>query len=281
MELSKFLPGDFSKRKKIAIIAGRGSYPILLWSRMQRHNLDVSLIALGGETEEGLISEFPRDRHVKISIGQIGKLLSFVKNREIGYVIMAGQIQPKKLFHGLVPDLKALLLLAKLKEKNGETIFGAIALEIENAGAMVLDARCFMDEDLATIGNMTKAKLKIKEEYLTHGIKIAKGISELGIGQSVIVRKGTVLAVEDFAGTNDLIRRASKFKVDDAFLIKTAKGGQDFRFDVPIFGSQTLELMLESGISTAVLEADSLIILDKENILSAANKSNVAIWGFQ
>lgn len=280
MEISTFLPRNFSRQKKIAIIAGRGIYPILLYDRMQRHELDVYLVVPDGETDGGLISRFSGGKFIKISIGQIGKLLSFIESNGIDYVVMAGQIQPKKLFHGLIPDLKALFMLSRLKEKNAETIFGAVASEIENVGAKVLDARCFMDEDLAVTGNMTTGKLNIKEEHLEHGIKIAKGISELGIGQSAIIRKGTVLAVEDFAGTNDLIKRASKFKVDDAFLIKTSKHWQDYRFDVPIFGQQTLELMVEHGILTAILESNSVIILDKQNALSFANESNVTVCGF-
>ncbi|MDR1255481.1 MAG: UDP-2,3-diacylglucosamine diphosphatase LpxI [Puniceicoccales bacterium] len=280
MEFSAFLPQNFSKQAKIAIIAGRGSYPALLCDRIAGHGLDTYLIALDGETGEDLISQFSDDKFTKISIGQIGKLLSFVKNNGIGYVMMAGQVQPKKLFHGLIPDFKAISMLAKLPEKNAETIFGAVATELESVGAKVLDARCFMDSDLATAGNMTKTKLRIREEHLAHGIKIAKGISELNIGQCAILRKGTVLAVEDFAGTNDLIRRASKFKVDDAFLIKTCKCERDYRFDVPVFGQQTLNLMVEHSILTAVLEANSVIMLEKESIIASANGNNVAIYGF-
>ncbi|MDR2436132.1 MAG: UDP-2,3-diacylglucosamine diphosphatase LpxI [Puniceicoccales bacterium] len=280
MALSAFLPHDFSEQRRIAIIAGRGLYPSLLCNRMQKHGLDVYLVALEGETSGELVAKFPDGKVGKMPVGKIGKLLSFLGRNAIDYAVMAGQIQPKKLFHGLVPDFKALSLLAKLKTKNAETIFGAIASEIENIGARVLDARCFMDEDLATIGNMTKKKLKIQGEYLDHGIKIARGISELDIGQSAIVRRGTTLAVEDFAGTNDLIERASKFKVDGAFLVKTSKCKQDYRFDVPVFGQRTLDAMVKYGIFAAVLEANSVIILDKKNVLSSANGHNIAICGF-
>jgi DUF1009 family protein len=194
---------------------------------------------------------------------------------------MAGQVQPKKLFHGLNPDIMAIFMLSKLKTRNAETIFGAAVAEIEKMGAEVLDARCFMDDDVATAGNMTGIKLKIKRAYLEHGIKVARGISELDIGQSVIVRKGTVLAVEDFSGTDDMIKRASKFKTDDAFLVKTGKRRQDYRFDVPIFGSRTLKLMIESGISSVILEAESVIILDKQNAMALAGKSKISVYGFQ
>jgi DUF1009 family protein len=193
---------------------------------------------------------------------------------------MAGQIHPQKLFHGLRPDIKAIFMLSKLKTKNAETIFGAVAAEIEKIGAKVLDARCFMDDSMATVGNMTTVKLKIERTHLDHGIEIAKKISELDIGQSAIVRKGTVLAVEDFSGTDDLIKRASKFKTDGAFLIKTGKYQQDCRFDVPIFGQQTLELMIENGISSAVLEAGIVIILDKQNVISLAGSNGISVYGF-
>lgn len=279
MDSSKFLPNEFSYDSKLAIIAGRGIYPQILFDRAKNF-ANIYLIALNDETEPVLRDYVQNDKKININIGQIGQLLSFIKKNAINYVVMAGQVQPKKLFHGLNPDLKALLVLSKLAIKNAETIFGAIAEEIGKTGAKVIDARSFMDEDLVSYGNMTNKCYNIKQEYIDHGIMITKEIAKLGIGQAAIFRKGTVLAVEDFAGTNDLIRRAAKFKTDDVFFVKVSKNKQDFRFDVPIFGQQTLDIMAECNIKTAILESDSVIILNKKSTIETANKYGISILGF-
>lgn len=276
---SRFLPENFSSNSKLAIIAGRGRYPIILAERINQI-LSPYLVALDDETDQSLYKQIDDRKKIKIGIGKIGSLLSFLKKNSIEYVIMAGQIQPKRLFNPLHFDIKALSILAKLKIKNAETIFGAVAEEIEKIGTHVLDARSFMDEELATFGNMTKCRCDIQSAYLEHGIMIAKEVARLDIGQSVICRKGTVIGVEDFAGTDDLIKRSSKFNLKDAFLVKVSKKHQDFRFDVPIFGEQTLRLMQECGVKNAILEKDSVIILDKKKNLAYANDNKINLTGF-
>lgn len=277
--LSRFLPHDFSTQSRLAIIAGRGMYPEILFENAKQ-SADIYLVAINDETESSLYEKVDSDKKIKIHIGQIGKMLSFLKKNNIEYAIMAGQIQPKKLFNPLNFDIKALSILSKLKLKNAETIFGVIATEIENIGTQLLDARCFMDTELVSKGNMCKKSPNIAPEYITHGIMIAKEIARLDIGQAAICKRGTVIAVEDFSGTNDLIKRASKFTLKDAFLVKVSKNNQDFRFDVPIFGKQTIDTMLEYGLNTAVLESDSVIFLQKENNIKFAMKNDIFLLGF-
>ena len=193
---------------------------------------------------------------------------------------MAGQITPRRLFHGLHPDLKALKILNSLKIKNAETIFGAIACEIEAIDISMLDARSFLDDQLATEGLMTVGKLKAGLTDIAHGISIAKGMADLDVGQGVVVRHGTVLAVEAYEGTDPMLRRAGTFKTDDLIFVKTVKRGQDYRFDVPVFGHRTLDVMYESGIRTAVLESGSVLILDKASILEKAHSLKIELLGF-
>lgn len=278
-EFSRFLPSTFSNSPRLAIIAGRGHYPAILLNHIP-HTIKPYLVALRDETDQILYDSVEDSKRIMIEIGQIGKLLTFLKKNSIEYVIMAGQIQPKRLFNPMNFDLKAISILARLKTKNAATIFGAVTAEIEKIGVHVLDGRAFMDDELATFGDMTDHRCKIKPEHLEHGIMIAKEIARLDIGQAVICRKGTTLAVEDFAGTDDLIKNCSKFKLDEAFLIKVSKNNQDFRFDTPIFGKHTLELMNEYGIKNAVLEKDGVIILDKQNALRYANDHNLSLLGF-
>ncbi len=278
--LSKFLPSDFDAAQPIGLIAGRGEYPKLIADRARQMGLPIRLIAFENEATEALYDSFPELERVRINVGQVGKWLKALRTFNCKYTIAAGQVKPGKLFRGLNPDIKAAALLVKLKRKNADTIFGSIAQELDQNGQTALDARAFLDEDMACKGLMTKRFDKIEDTYLQHGIEIASEMARLDVGQGVVVRKGTVLAVEAFEGTDPMLRRAGEFKTDQLIFVKTVKPSQDYRFDVPVFGSRTLETMKEAGISTAVLKADSVIILDRKRVLSEAEASKIQILGF-
>jgi DUF1009 family protein len=276
---SAFLPDDFS-RQPIGLIAGKGRYPIITAGLIRQAGLPVRLISFYCETEAELVESFPADEHIQIKVGQLGKLLKSLQKLGCAYALMAGQLTPKRLFHGLHPDIKALKILNSLSRKNAETIFGAIAEEIEDLGIQLLDARSFLDDQLASEGLMTPGKLKANEDYIDHGIQIAKGISELDIGQGCVVRKGTVLAVEAYEGTDPMLQRAGTFKTDGLIFVKTVKRNQNYCFDVPVFGERTLDVMHASGIRTAALEAGRVIMLDKERLLQKAKTMKIELLGF-
>lgn len=277
---SVFLPENY-QGQPIGLIAGKGAYPRITADRIRRAGLPVRLISFQGETDAGLIENFSKDEHCQIKVGQLGKLLKSLQKLDCGFALMAGQLTPRRLFHGLHPDLKALKILNSLNRKNAETIFGAIASEIEALDIRMLDARCFLDDQLASEGLMTPGKLKAESHYIEHGIQIAKGISELDVGQGCVVRKGTVLAVEAYEGTDPMLQRAGKFKTDGLIFVKTVKRNQDYRFDVPVFGERTLEVMHSSGIRTAALEAERVIMLEKEKLLEQATKLKIELHGFR
>jgi DUF1009 family protein len=277
--ISNYLPKDYNGQA-IGLIAGKGLYPILMAERIRAAGLPLRLVSFLDETEPSLIDSTPKGEHIQIKVGQLGKLLKSLKKLGCSYAVMAGQITPKRLFHGLHPDLKALAILNSLKIKNAETIFGAISAEIEAIGIQMLDARCFLDDQLASAGLMTTGKLKAPQEFIEHGIQIAKGITELDIGQGAVVRKGTVLAVEAYEGTDQMLKRAGSFKTDGLIFVKTVKRQQDYRFDVPVFGERTLEIMHATGIQTAALEVDRVIMLDKAALLSKASKLKIELFGY-
>ncbi len=277
---SAFLPKDFDPKRPVALIAGRGNYPVITATAIRAVGVPLRLIAMDDETEPSLVNSFPAAERITLNVGQIGKMLDTLKSFGAGYALMAGQVKPKKLFHGLTPDLKAAAILFSLKRRNAETIFGAIATEIEKLGVKLLDARAFIDDQMATAGNMAGPKLPTDAEYLEHGIHIAREIARLDIGQGCVVRKGTVLAVEAFEGTDDMLRRAGTFKTDETLFVKTVKARQDFRFDVPVFGLRTLATMKEAGIAAAALEAGKVIILEKTAVLKQAKDWGIALHGF-
>ena len=210
--MSRFLPDNFDASRPLALIAGQGNYPILLAKRARKAGISLRLIELGGETSPELISSLSENERTAVKVGQVGKLLKELKRLGAGYAVMAGQVTPGKLFNGLHPDLKAIRMLAGLDRKNAETIFGAIGNEIEKAGVHLLDARIFMDEDLAEEGMMVKGKEKIEPDHLNHGIDIARENARLDVGQGVVVSRGTVLAVEAFEGTNAMLNACGNLR---------------------------------------------------------------------
>ena len=278
--VTTFLPNNFDGQP-IGLIAGKGLYPKLMADRIREAGVPLRIISFLGETEESLFENIAKDEHIQIKVGQLGKLLKSLLKLNCRYAVMAGQITPKKLFRGLQPDLKALAILNRLKIKNAETIFGAIASEIESLNIHVLDARSFLGDQLADLGRMTTNKKCANKIFIKHGIRIAQGITELDVGQSAVVRKGTVIAVEAFEGTDSMLKRAGTFKTDDLIFIKTVKRDQDYRFDVPVFGERTLDVMNDCNIRTAALEADRVIMLDKDSLIKKANTLEIELLGFR
>ncbi|MFT3870188.1 MAG: UDP-2,3-diacylglucosamine diphosphatase LpxI [Nibricoccus sp.] len=279
--LSAFLPKDFDPKKPVALIAGQGVYPILIANAIRRAGVPLRLIAFEEETRPDLVNSVPDDERRTLLVGQLGKALKTLEQFKAGYALMAGQITPRRLFKGLHPDLKAARILFSLKRRNAETIFGALVAEIEKLGIHMLDARAFIDDHMASPGVMTGGKFPIEKDYVDHGIHIARESARLDIGQGCVVRKGTVLAVEAFEGTDAMIRRAGEFKTDNALFVKTVKANQDYRFDVPCFGLRTLETMREAGLQTAALEAGKVIMIDKPAVLAQAKSWGISLLGFE
>jgi UDP-2,3-diacylglucosamine hydrolase len=279
--LSAFLPPTFDARRPIALIAGQGLYPQLVAHAIRLAGIPLRLVAFEEETSPELVSSFAEaDRRILL-VGQLGKMLKSLKEFDAGYALMAGQISPRRLFKGLHPDLKAVRILASLKRRNAETIFGAIAAEIEKLDVTLLDARAFLDDQLAMSGCMTGRSFPIDPEYVHHGVHIAREMARLDVGQGCVVRKGTVLAVEAYEGTDEMIRRAGSFKTDGALFVKTVKLTQDYRFDVPCFGLRTLETMREAGLAAAALETQRVIILDRSAVITQAKTWGISLLGFE
>lgn len=279
--LSAFLPPGFDARRTITLIAGQGLYPQLVARAVRSLGIPLTLVAFEEETPPELYSSFAVADRRLLKVGQIGAMLEALQSFHAGYALMAGQITPRRLFKGLHPDLKATRILFSLKRRNAETIFGAIAQEIEALGVVLLDARAFLDDQLASPGCMTGRNFPVDRAYLEHGIHIARECARLDIGQGCVVRKGTVLAVEAFEGTDEMLRRAGAFKTDETVFVKTVKVRQDWRFDVPCFGQRTLETMRDAHLAAAALEAGRVLILDKAAVLEQARVWGISLFGFE
>lgn len=279
MNYSKFLPDNY-QGEAIALIAGKGRYPALIVEQIKSHGIPLKLIAIKDETEASLIAEISKDDQRQIHLGQLNQLLKSLKELDCKYVLMAGQVRPTRLFKGLFPDLKMLSILRKIKQLNAETVLGSIVTEIKSIGCTVLDARSFMDEHLASTGTMGNRVHKLPTATIDYGIQIAKEIARMNIGQGIVIKGESVLAVEGLEGTNKMLDRTGSFNLDDLIFIKTIKQNQDYRFDVPVFGEDTLEKLRENNIHTAVLESNSVILLDKTKLLKKADAYKIQVYGF-
>lgn len=233
--------------------------------------------AFENETDPALASLV--DEIEWMRVGQLGRLVSFFKKQNAREAVMVGQIHPSNLFD-LRPDIKAVLLLAKLRTRNAETIFGAIADELAQAGTTLLPAMTFMEDHLAKSGIIAGPKLSRREEEdIRFGFEIAKETSRLDIGQTVVVKGGTVLAVEAFEGTNEAIKRGGALGRKEALVIKVSKPNQDFRFDVPVIGPQTLQTASEARIRVLAIEAGKTLLLEKETVFKMADEHRITIFG--
>lgn len=230
-----------------------------------------------GETREELAKEV--DEIAWMRVGQLGKLLSFVQKAGARHSVMAGQIAPKNLFD-LRPDFKTLFLLARLPRRNAETIFRGIGEELAKVGCPLIPATSFMEDQMAGEGLLFGPRVKPRvEDDLKYGHEIAKEVSRLDIGQTVLVRNGTVLAVEGFEGTNECIKRGGGLGRGEAVMVKVSKPGQDLRFDVPVIGPVTIETCRDAGVRVMGIETGKTIILERERVAELASASKVSVFG--
>lgn len=264
--------------KTLGIIAGNGTYPLAM-ARAARAAGVSRIVAAAFEKETDPALTALVDAIEWMRVGQLGRMISFLKKSAVSEAVMAGQIAPGNLFD-LRPDLKALVLLGKLKRRNAESIFGAIGDELAKAGVTLLPATTYMDEDLAHAGLVAGPRLSRREEAdVEFGMAIAKEVSRLDIGQTIVVKSGTVLAVEAFEGTNEAIKRGGALGRKEALVIKVSKPNQDFRFDVPVIGPLTLATAHEAKIRVIAVEAGKTLLLEKEKVRDLADEYRISIVG--
>jgi DUF1009 family protein len=262
----------------LGIIAGSGVYPLLLADAARVAGVKrIIVAAFTSETSTDITNR--ADAIEWLRVGQLGRLLNFFRDANVQKAIMAGQIAPGNLF-SLRPDFKAMFLLARLKERNAESIFGAIADQLAEIDIELLPATTFLDHLLAPAGHIAGPKLKGREEEdITFGFEIAKQLSALNVGQTVVVKNGTVLAVEAFEGTNEAIGRGGSLGKKNAIVIKVTKPNQDMRFDVPVIGTETLRVASEAKVRVIAVEAGRTLLLEKPALIDFAERSKISLVG--
>jgi DUF1009 family protein len=264
------------KAGPFGLIAGNGAYPAIM-ARAARAAGETRLVAAAFENETDPALAQLTDELEWMRVGQLARLCRFFRTRGVRRAVMVGQIAPKNLFD-LRPDFRTLALLARTPRRNAESLFGAIGEELAREGVTLLPAVTYLDDLMPGPGYAVGPALKPRQlEDLRYGFGIAKEISRLDIGQTVVVRNGTVLAVEGFEGTNEAIRRGGALGRRDSLMVKVSKPNQDMRFDVPVIGRQTLRVAAEAGIRAIGIEAGKTLLLEKEQVEQDARELKISI----
>ena len=263
----------------LGVIAGLGSYPWQLARSAHAQGVKrVVAFAFKGETERVIAKH--ADEVVWMHLGSLQALLDAVQAKGVTKLVMAGQIKPTRLF-SLRLDAKALAVLRTLKVRNAHTIFGAIGDELRAIGAELLPAYCFMETEMPAAGTLGRRAPDERElADIRLGAKVAKITSGLEIGQTVVVKEGTVLAVEGFEGTDETILRAGRLGGPGAVVVKVAKLGHDMRFDIPIVGLRTFKMLKKAKISCLAVEAKRTILLEREKLAAEADRLGIAFAAF-
>jgi DUF1009 family protein len=260
----------------LGIIAGNGVYPRLTADAARKAGVK-KIIAAGFTDETNPVLEQYVDVFEWMRVGQLGRLLKFFRGCDVHHAIMAGQIAPKNLFD-LRPDVKALLLLGKLKQRNAESIFSAIADELAKINVELLPATTFLEDSLARSGSIAGPKLSPRQDHdVEVGWHAAKEIARLDIGQTIVIKNGTIIAVEALEGTNETIKRGGTLAREGAVIVKLSKPNQDMRFDVPVIGVETIRIAAESGVRVIAIEAGKTLLLERDAITDLADHSEISI----
>ena len=263
---------------KIGIIAGGGQFPLLFAKAARKQGLNVYAAAHQGETDEALAGYVNRIQWVKL--GQLGKIINFFNQEGVQKTVLLGSITKTNIFRDVRPDLKGIGLWNKINIKQDDAILRAVADRLEKDGIEVVTSTGYVPELLFPKGVQTKKKpTKEQQKDIVFGWQIARSLGELDIGQCVVVRNQTVLAVEAIEGTDAAIRRGGTLGKEKTVIVKLRKPNQDLRFDLPAVGMQTIETMVEVNAAVLAVEAGFALFFDREAVINAANAAGIVIVG--
>lgn len=262
----------------IGLIAGDGQFPILFAEGVKKNGLRVVAVGLKDITNP-ILSGYVDKLHW-IRVGQLGGLIKALKSEKVKKVVMAGKVPKTLMFTKIRPDMRAVSLYLKLKDRKDDSILLAVVSELEKEGIMVEEPTKYLSYLLADKGVITKKKpTKDEMKDIEFGFAIAKEMGRLDIGQTVVVKDRAVLAVEAIEGTDEAIKRGSELGRGGIVVIKAAKPKQDMRFDAPVVGLNTIKTLKEANAKALALEAGKTILIEKEEMLKMANSEGLSIIG--
>lgn len=269
---------------KLGLIAGNGRFPFLVLDAARTMGHDVTIVAIKEEASSDLEAAAAREPRVPlhwVSIGQLGTFLKILGDANVSRAVMAGQVKHVKIFGGgLVPDLTAIGLLARLKSFNTDSLIGAVADVMRERGIELINSTEFLQPLLAGAGQLShRVPSEGEQRDLEFGYLMADTIAGLDIGQTIAVKHLAVVAVEAMEGTDEVIGRAGFLAGAGVSVVKVAKPNQDMRFDVPIVGLATIQAMRVAGATVLSVDAGKTLIFDRDAFFASANEAGIAIVG--
>jgi DUF1009 family protein len=274
-------------KPKLGLIAGNGRFPFLVLDAARACGFDVVVAAIKEETLPEIDSHGAAAVHW-LSLGELSKLIETFKREGVTKAVMAGQVKHKQIFSSIRPDWRLAKLLLNLRIRNTDALLGAVAKVLADEGIALENSTSLLEPLLATQGVLTRrAPREQEQQNIEYGRGVARQLAQFDIGQTVVIAEAACVAVEAMEGTDATIERAGQLmgslEADGSTLsraltvIKAAKPNQDMRFDVPVIGVKTIEVMRKAGATCLALDAGKCLLLDGAAILEAADAAGIAI----
>jgi DUF1009 family protein len=277
-----------SQKEKLGLIAGNGKFPFLVLDAARAQGYEVVVAAIREEAFPEIESHGAAAVHW-LSLGELSKLIETFQREGVRRAIMAGQVRHKQIFSSIRPDWRLAKVLLSLTTRNTDSLLGAIAKVLADEGITLEQSTWLLDPLLVKSGVLTRRQPTDQEhKNIEYGRAVARRLAEHDIGQTVVIAESACVAVEAMEGTDEAIERAGQIMRslhgDPSTLsraltvVKIAKPKQDMRFDVPVIGVKTIEVMQAAGASCLALDAEKCLLLDGQKVIDAANAAGIAIF---
>ena len=282
------MTGEFNK---LGLIAGNGRFPFLLLDAARAHGAEVVVAAIKEETDPEIDARAAADPGIQVywlSLGELSRLIEVFQSKGVTRAVMAGQVKHKQIFSSIKPDWRLAKLLLSLRTRNTDMLLGAVAKVLGDKGIELISSTSYLEPLLAKAGVLTTRSPNQQEELdIAYGRETGTAIADYDIGQTVVVAGQACVAVEAMEGTDATVERAGALMrtLEDEgsvlqrslTVVKVAKPKQDMRFDVPVIGEKTIEIMRQAHATCLALEADRTLIFDLDKVLKRANEAGIAI----
>jgi len=263
------------------LIAGNGKFPFLVLEGARSRGIEMAVFAIREEAFPELEKAAPRIHWV--GLGELGRTIELLKQERITHAVMAGQVKHNKIFSSIKPDWKMAKLLMSLASKNTDSLIGAVARLLEEEGIQLVDSTAFLEPLLPKPGVLTRRAPDEQETTdIAYGHQIARAIAGMDLGQTVVVSERACVAIEAMEGTDETIERAGRIAGGRRLVVvKVSKPKQDMRFDVPVVGLPTIEVMKRAGATALALDARRTLVFDRDALVAAADAAGIAVQAFE
>lgn len=262
------------------LIAGNGDFPFLVLEGARSRGIEMAVIAIREEASPGL--ERAAKRLHWVSLGELSRAIELLHSEGVKRAVMAGQVKHNKIFSSIRPDWRLAKLLFSLNTKNTNALIGAIASVLQDEGIELVDSTAFLGSLLPKTGVLTKrAPDEAEKADIDYGREIALQIAGLDLGQTVVIRDRACVAIEAMEGTDETIERAGRIAGGHRLVVvKVSKPKQDMRFDVPVVGRKTVEVMKQANATALAIDAGRTLLFERDELIRSADDAGIAIEAF-